>query len=85
MDAPSRKTGRCFCALALCVPPRTFVPHVKGQLARDVVKTSPGQFSELKNMEMTVRSARPNNGTASHFMGPTPHAEPLRFQTQPGT
>ena len=42
----------------------------------DLVKASSGQFSELKKMEMAVRSARPKNGTVSRFSGSVPCPEP---------
>ena len=42
----------------------------------DLVKASSGQFSELKKMEMAVRSARPKNGMSSRFSGSTPRFEP---------
>ena len=43
----------------------------------DLVKASSGQLSELKKMEMAVRSARPKNGTLSRFSGSTPRFEPF--------
>ena len=86
---PRPKKRDAVFAPSACVPPspRTFVPHVKGQLARDVVKTSPGQCSELKKMEVAVRSARSKNGTVypvfrDPFHAPNRQSFSLRRQTE---
>jgi len=45
----------------------------------DLVKASSGQFSELKKMEMGVRSARPKHGTVSRLSGSVPCSEPPEY------
>ena len=70
---PRPKNGTLFLRPRLACPPlpltHTPMLYAKRQLV-DLVKAFSGQFSELKKMEMAVRSARPKNGTVSRFRDP---------------